>query len=49
MKGVCEYHRSVAVEAEVLRETVKAVYVELRCPECGRSRGIRRLVKEPSA
>jgi hypothetical protein len=54
MKGVCEYHRSKPVMAEVERVTVvqsdhgtkTITYTVLRCPDpgCGRIRGTRRTV-----
>ena len=42
----CDYHNSEAVEGEVVRETGKAIFVNLVCVECGKSRGERRKAKE---
>lgn len=44
--GHCDYHRSDPVECEPApgyEGFVKARFVVLRCAECGRSRGIRRI------
>jgi hypothetical protein len=48
VKGTCDWHRSVAVECEQVSEGPKAIMVKLRCPECGRARGIRRIRKQTS-
>jgi ribosomal protein S14 len=45
VRGVCEQEgRHQSYEAETVKETARVVYVNLRCIECGRIRGVRRVV-----
>lgn len=46
IKGHCDGHlNEVPYESDIVRETDKSLYVNLRCPVCGRVRGIRRIIK----
>jgi len=46
-KRHCDYHYSEPVEAEPVARG-KVSYLQLRCPECGRKRGLR-LVRRTTA
>ena len=42
MKGVCEVDsHGQPVEAEVIRESANYIRIQLRCPKCGRRKGVR--------